>query len=55
MGIEPTIRLTRITGFEDQEGHQTPIASPPARIARPITGRKTVRLGNARHAVSGAA
>jgi hypothetical protein len=27
MGIEPTARSWRATGFEDQEGHQTPIAS----------------------------
>ena len=34
MGIEPTTRLTRATGFEDQGGHQTPIASVEPRIAR---------------------
>ena len=27
MGIEPTVRFGRTTGFEDQEGHQTPFAS----------------------------
>ncbi|GEM_PF-7040136 len=27
MGIEPTVRCWRTTGFEDQEGHQTPFAS----------------------------
>ncbi len=27
MGIEPTTRFRRAAGFEDQEGHQTPIAS----------------------------
>ena len=27
MGIEPTNRVMRVTGFEDQEGHQTPNAS----------------------------
>ncbi len=27
MGIEPTARCSRATGFEDQGGHQTPIAS----------------------------
>ncbi len=27
MGIEPTTRAVRVTGFEDQEGHQTPNAS----------------------------
>ena len=27
MGIEPTVRFWRATGFEDQGGHQTPVAS----------------------------
>jgi hypothetical protein len=27
MGIEPTARFGRAAGFEDQGGHQTPIAS----------------------------
>ena len=27
MGIEPTARFRRATGFEDQGSHQTPIAS----------------------------
>ncbi len=27
MGIEPTARFRRAAGFEDQGGHQTPIAS----------------------------
>ena len=27
MGIEPTARFWRATGFEDQGGHQTPITS----------------------------
>ena len=27
MGIEPTTRCWRATGFEDRGGHQTPIAS----------------------------
>src|SRR6476620_1886952 len=27
MGIEPTARFWRATGFEDQGGHQTPVAS----------------------------
>ncbi len=30
MGIEPTTRIRRANGFEDREGHQTPIASVPA-------------------------
>ncbi len=29
MGIEPTTRFARAAGFEDREGHQTPIASSP--------------------------
>ncbi len=36
MGIEPTPRVMRDTGFEDQGGHQTPNASkliiPPVLI-----------------------
>ena len=27
MGIEPTARFGRATGFEDRGGHQTPLAS----------------------------
>ena len=27
MGIEPTARCSRANGFEDREGHQTPVAS----------------------------
>ena len=34
MGIEPTARLWRATGFEDQGGHQTPIASINYTISR---------------------
>src|SRR4051812_13694065 len=47
MGIEPTTRGERAAGFEDQEGHQTPIASvvcgkrppglPGCREARPLS------------------
>ncbi len=35
MGIEPTTRVERATGFEDQGGHQTPIASVPPPSPRP--------------------
>ena len=31
MGIEPTARFRRAAGFEDQGGHQTPIASIASR------------------------
>ena len=39
MGIEPTSRVRRLTGFEDQGSHQTPFTSM-TRIAR-LAGKST--------------
>ncbi len=39
MGIEPTARFWRATGFEDQEGHQTLIASVVTLIMYIISGQ----------------
>jgi hypothetical protein len=39
MGIEPTPRAERDTGFEDQEGHQTPNASKSGFHLDPPLGR----------------
>lgn len=65
MGIEPTIRGERITGFEDREGHQTPFASiwarsPEQPLGTPLGSRlrllrrsllvlRHVRLGEFEH------
>ena len=41
MGIEPTARYSRATGFEDQGSHQTPIASGIGRTVSDFEGLPT--------------
>ncbi len=46
MGIEPTARFWRATGFEDQGGHQTPIASSVITPSWASTRRSATRRVN---------